>query len=99
MIYIINIQIVKHGISQATLDDALATSFEFFEQPASEKMKLMSSDVHKPVRYGTSLKDGVDEVQFWRVFLKHYAHPLDQWINSWPQNPPDYRYTSSPFAY
>ncbi|TYI72316.1 hypothetical protein E1A91_D07G052900v1 [Gossypium mustelinum] len=44
-----------------------------------------------PVRYGTSLKDGADKVQFWRVFLKHYAHPLDAWIDSWPHNPPQYR--------
>ena len=65
---------------------------EFFELPGSEKAKFMCNDVHKPVRYGTSFKDGVDEFQFWRVFLKHYAHPLDKWINSWPNNPPNYRY-------
>ncbi|XP_056696734.1 2-oxoglutarate-dependent dioxygenase 21, chloroplastic isoform X2 [Spinacia oleracea] len=51
----------------------------------------MSDDVHKPVRYGTSLKDGVDKIQFWRVFLKHYANPLNDWVQCWPENPPTYR--------
>ncbi|KAB2072925.1 hypothetical protein ES319_A07G050500v1 [Gossypium barbadense] len=52
---------------------------------------FQSNDVYNPVRYGTSLKNGADKVQFWRVFLKHYAHPLDAWIDSWPHNPPQYR--------
>ena len=59
----------------------------------------MSNDVHKPVRYGTSLKDGVDKIQFWRVFLKHYAHPLEDWIDAWPTNPPTYRYLIIKYLY
>ncbi|KAH9678716.1 Fe2OG dioxygenase domain-containing protein [Citrus sinensis] len=51
----------------------------------------MSSDVHKPARYGTRLRDGADKIQFWRVFLKHYASPLEDWIGSWPKNPPKHR--------
>lgn len=74
------------------LDEALASASEFFKLPGSEKAKFMSNDVHKPVRYGTSFKDGVDKIQFWRVFLKHYAHPLADWINTWPNNPSNYRY-------
>ncbi|KAK2988917.1 hypothetical protein RJ640_026185 [Escallonia rubra] len=84
-------QIINHGIAQSVLDGALSTAFGFFNLPAEEKVKLMSNDVHKPVRYGTSLKDGVDKIQFWRVFLKHYAHPLKDWVEQWPSNPPDYR--------
>ncbi|KAF3433203.1 hypothetical protein FNV43_RR24305 [Rhamnella rubrinervis] len=84
-------QIVNHGICQSVLDGALSMAFEFFKMPAPEKMKYMSNDVHKPVRYGTSLKDGVNKVQFSRVFLKHYSHPLEDWIGSWPDNPPNYR--------
>ncbi|XWS60148.1 hypothetical protein CRYUN_Cryun07bG0009700 [Craigia yunnanensis] len=84
-------QVVNHGICQSILDEALSMAFGFFNLPTQEKVNLKSNDVYKPVRYGTSLKDGVDKVQFWRVFLKHYAHPLDAWIDSWPDNPPDYR--------
>ncbi|KAE8735015.1 putative Blue copper protein precursor [Hibiscus syriacus] len=84
-------QVVNHGICQSILDEALAAAVGFFDLPAREKLKFKSSDVYKPVRYSTSLKDGVDKVQFWRIFLKHYAHPLDAWIDSWPDNPPHYR--------
>nr|XP_043614257.1 flavanone 3-dioxygenase 3-like [Erigeron canadensis] len=51
----------------------------------------MSNDVHKPVRYGTSVKDGAEKAQPWRIFLKHYAHPLNDCIQQWPDNPSDYR--------
>lgn len=85
-------QIINHGIDQALMDKALGAADDFFHLPTNEKMKFMSSDVHKPVRYGTSIKDGVDKIQYWRVFLKHYANPLNDWILSWPENPPNYRY-------
>ncbi|KAH8522247.1 hypothetical protein H0E87_003040 [Populus deltoides] len=84
-------QIVNHGICQSILDGALSVASDFFKLPTEEKVKFMSNDVKKPVRYGTSLKDGDDKFQFWRVFLKHYAHPLSDWIHLWPKNPPHYR--------
>ncbi|KAG7601511.1 Non-hem dioxygenase N-terminal domain [Arabidopsis thaliana x Arabidopsis arenosa] len=83
--------IVNHGINQNILDDALEVANSFFELPAKEKKKFMSNDVYAPVRYSTSLKDGLDKIQFWRIFLKHYAHPLHRWIHLWPENPPGYR--------
>ncbi|XP_074369595.1 flavanone 3-dioxygenase 3 [Apium graveolens] len=91
-------QITNHGIAQSVLDAALETAFNFFKMPTKEKMKYMSNDVHKSVRYGTSLKDGLDKLQYWRVFLKHYAHPLHQWIQQWPINPPEYRQQMGKFA-
>ncbi|XP_050387487.1 flavanone 3-dioxygenase 3 [Argentina anserina] len=91
-------QVINHGIHQSVLDGALAVASEFFELPGSEKAKLMCNDVHKPVRYGTSFKDGVDNIQFWRVFLKHYAHPLENWIDAWPNNPPSYRETMGEYC-
>ncbi|XP_021905519.1 flavanone 3-dioxygenase 3 [Carica papaya] len=84
-------QIVNHGISESVMEGALKCSFEYFKLPGEEKTKLMSNDVFKPVRYGTSMKDGVDSIQYWRVFLKHYAYPLHSWTPFWPHNPPDYR--------
>ncbi|PIM97752.1 Iron/ascorbate family oxidoreductase [Handroanthus impetiginosus] len=91
-------QVINHGISQKTLDGALSAASGFFRMPTQEKAKFMSNDVHKPVRYGTSLKDGVDKFQFWRVFLKHYAHPLMDWIGMWPDSPPDYREKMGEYA-
>lgn len=92
LIWTCTYQIINHGISQSLMDGALSSASGFFNLPTPEKMKLMSNDVHKPVRYATSIKDGIDNIQLWRVFLKHYAHPLEDWIHSWPANPPYYRY-------
>ncbi|KAG5531847.1 hypothetical protein RHGRI_026452 [Rhododendron griersonianum] len=78
------------------LDGALSSAFDFFSLPTEEKSKLMSNDVHNPVRYATSLKDGVDKIQFSRAFLKHYAYPLEDWVKSWPENPPAYRISELP---
>lgn len=85
-------QVVNHGIEQGVMDKALGAANEFFLLPENEKSKYMSTDVHKPVRYGTSIKDGVDKIQFWKVFLKHYSNPFKDWNQSWPHNPPNYRY-------
>ncbi|KAH7853524.1 hypothetical protein Vadar_003577 [Vaccinium darrowii] len=84
-------QITNHGIDQFVLDGALSSAFDFFSLPTEEKASFMSNDVHKPVRYVTSSKDEVDKIQFGRVFLKQYAYPLEDWVKSWPENPPAYR--------
>ncbi|KAJ7974852.1 Oxoglutarate/iron-dependent dioxygenase [Quillaja saponaria] len=83
-------QIVNHGICQLVLGEAMSSASNFFNLPNRDEVKFMSSDVHKPVRYGTSFKDGVDKVQFWRIVLKHYAHPSEDWIHMWPDNPSNY---------
>ncbi|XXG78033.1 hypothetical protein AAC387_Pa08g2060 [Persea americana] len=83
-------QVANHGISESVMEGALSAASDFFALPHKEKMELMSNDVTKPVRYCTSLRDGIDQRQFWRVFLKHYAYPLDTWIKLWPCSPPDY---------
>ncbi|KAL2549993.1 KAR-UP oxidoreductase 1 [Forsythia ovata] len=91
-------QVINHGISQPILDGAISTATRFFDLPTAEKAKFMSNEVQKPVRYGTSIKDGLDKVQFWRVFLKQYANPLNDWILSWPNNPCDYREKMGDYA-
>ncbi|GJZ65764.1 flavanone 3-dioxygenase 3 [Tanacetum coccineum] len=51
----------------------------------------MSNDRSQASSLWNSIKDGADKIQFWRVFLKHYAHPLNEWIQQWPDKPQDYR--------
>ncbi|PHU22604.1 hypothetical protein BC332_07711 [Capsicum chinense] len=87
----LSVAVINHGISQSILDGALSAAFDFFELPTEGEEKFISNDVYKSVRYGTSLKDGEDKVQFWRVFIKHHANPLNDWIELWPENPQEYR--------
>lgn len=70
---------------------ALEAASEFFEMPSESKAKFSSPDISKPVRYDCS-NDGINKS---RSFLKHYAHPLDEWIQFWPVEPPSYRYIFS----
>nr|KYP57252.1 Protein SRG1 [Cajanus cajan] len=84
-------QVINHGIDQIVMDEALEVASEFFNLPNEEKMRLFSEDVHKPVRYGTSLNQARDEVYCWRDFIKHYSHPISDWIHMWPSNPSNYR--------
>ncbi|PHT70913.1 hypothetical protein T459_26017 [Capsicum annuum] len=63
----------RAGTSEA--GGVLSATFDIFEFPTEGKEKFMSNDVYKPIRYGTSLKDGEDKVEFWRILLKHYANP------------------------
>ncbi|RDX71367.1 Flavanone 3-dioxygenase 3, partial [Mucuna pruriens] len=84
-------QVINHGIVQSVMDEALEVATEFFNLPNDEKMRLFSEDVHKPVRYGTSLNQAKDEVYCWRDFIKHYSHPISDWIHMWPSNPSNYR--------
>ncbi|KAH9648018.1 Fe2OG dioxygenase domain-containing protein [Citrus sinensis] len=72
------------------MGEVLYSAMEFFNLPSEEKLKFMSSDVYKPARYGTRLRDGADKIQFWRVFLKHYASPLED------KNPPKHRCAQVP---
>ncbi|KAF7845034.1 flavanone 3-dioxygenase 3-like [Senna tora] len=73
------------------MEDAMEAAIEFFNLPNEEKMLWFSDDVHKPIRYGTSLNHAIDQVYCWRDFIKHYSHPLSDWIHLWPSNPPSYR--------
>ncbi|KAG5008135.1 hypothetical protein JHK82_026068 [Glycine max] len=85
-------QVINHEIDQSVMDEALEVATEFFNLPNDEKMRLFSQDVHKPVRYGTSLNQARDEVYCWRDFIKHYSYPISDWIHMWPSNPSNYRY-------
>ena len=73
------------------MKDALEAATEFFNLPIEEKMRLVSDNINEPVRYGTSLNHTVDQVHFWRDFIKHYSNPISEWIHLWPSNPPTYK--------
>ncbi|XP_047264516.1 flavanone 3-dioxygenase 3-like [Capsicum annuum] len=92
------LSVINHGISQSILDGALSVAFDFFELPTEGEEKFISNDVYKSICYGTSLKDGEDKVQFWRVFIKHHANPLNDWIELWPENPQEYREKKGKYA-
>ncbi|GLT39622.1 hypothetical protein SLA2020_138040 [Shorea laevis] len=84
-------QVTNHGIPPSVMKDALVAATEFFNLPIEEKMLLLSDDVHDPERYGTSINHRNDKVHRWRDFIKHYSHPISNWIHLWASNPPSYK--------
>uniref|UniRef100_A0A453DBY9 Non-haem dioxygenase N-terminal domain-containing protein n=1 Tax=Aegilops tauschii subsp. strangulata TaxID=200361 RepID=A0A453DBY9_AEGTS len=82
------LKVVNHGVSKSAMDDALEAASEFFDMPAERKAAFACADIRSPVRYDTSSKDGISKA---RSFLKHYANPLDHWVDSWPTQPATYR--------
>ncbi|GMQ04700.1 hypothetical protein CsSME_00050033 [Camellia sinensis var. sinensis] len=84
-------QIVNHGISESVIEGALDVNSEFFDMPIANKVELMSDDVYKPVRFSTVHGNSPIEGQFFKNFLKLYAHPLEDFVSLWPNNPPHYR--------
>jgi isopenicillin N synthase-like dioxygenase len=82
------LQVINHGISQSVMDGAFEAALDFFKLPSEIKEEFASDDLRQPVRYDTSSKDGISMS---RAFLKHYAHPLSDWMQYWPEKPPIYR--------
>ncbi|XP_021657503.2 flavanone 3-dioxygenase 3 [Hevea brasiliensis] len=84
--------IINHGIGESLIEDVMDANSRFFDMPIEEKKELLSNDVYKPVRFETFIQDDKENGKLTREFLKLYAHPIGDWIGSWPGNPPDYRY-------
>ncbi|XP_078173982.1 2-oxoglutarate-dependent dioxygenase 21, chloroplastic-like [Carex rostrata] len=84
-------KVINHGIRKSVMQGALEAGSEFFESSPKSKAKFISSDITRPVRYNSS-SDGINKC---RSFLKHYAHPLDEWKQFWPHEPSNYRQNNS----
>ncbi|XP_020687445.1 protein DMR6-LIKE OXYGENASE 2-like [Dendrobium catenatum] len=66
----------NHGVPvelQKAMMDACAG---FFDLTAEEKQDYMGRHVLDPIRFGTSFNSKVDDVQYWRDFLKVFQHPV-----------------------
>ncbi|KAJ4763553.1 2-oxoglutarate (2OG) and Fe(II)-dependent oxygenase superfamily protein [Rhynchospora pubera] len=84
-------QVANHTIPSSTLHGALNVASAFFDSETDEKQKLMSDDIIKPVRFHMIKEMVMGEEKIQRFFLKHYAHPLEEWIHMWPSKPLEYR--------
>uniref|UniRef100_A0A803LFC6 Fe2OG dioxygenase domain-containing protein n=2 Tax=Chenopodium quinoa TaxID=63459 RepID=A0A803LFC6_CHEQI len=74
------------------MEDAMKVFREFFELPFEEKSHLYSEESNVKCRLYTSSFDYANEdIHYWRDCLKHNCAPLEDCIDSWPQNPPRYR--------
>ncbi|KAG2686416.1 hypothetical protein I3843_09G004600 [Carya illinoinensis] len=91
-------QLVNHGIPSDVISSMIDVCSRFFELPFEERSKYMSSDMHAPVRYGTSFNQKKDSVFCWRDFLKLMCHPLSDVLPHWPSSPMDLRKLAATYA-
>ncbi|XP_011620893.1 protein DMR6-LIKE OXYGENASE 1-like isoform X1 [Amborella trichopoda] len=91
-------QIVNHGVPNDVIESMFDVAKEFFEMPVEERAKLYSEDPKKEVRVSTSFNIREEEVLHWRDFLRHPCHPLEDFINSWPEKPQKYREVASRYV-
>ncbi|PSS23627.1 Protein DMR6-LIKE OXYGENASE 1 like [Actinidia chinensis var. chinensis] len=84
-------QVVNHGIPCDVTSSMMDVGKRFFELPFEEREKYMTSNMHSPVRYGTSFNQSKDRVFSWRDFLKFMCHPLSDMLPHWPSSPMDFR--------
>ncbi|XP_020208039.1 hyoscyamine 6-dioxygenase [Cajanus cajan] len=85
--------VINHGVSKELMDDIMNIFKEFHGMPAEEKLRESSRDPNGNVckLYTSREKNNKDFVQFWRDTFKQLCPPSGQFIEYWPQNPPNYR--------
>ncbi|KAJ1408351.1 Oxoglutarate/iron-dependent dioxygenase [Sesbania bispinosa] len=84
-------QIVNHGVPEEVVGKMVNVSREFFGLPESERLKNYSDDPSKTTRLSTSFNVNTEKVSNWRDFLRLHCHPLEDYIQEWPANPPSFR--------
>lgn len=82
---------MNHGIQEEVVSKMVNVSKEFFGLPESERLKNFSDDPSKTTRLSTSFNVKTEKVSNWRDFLRLHCHPLEDYIQEWPGNPPSFR--------
>ncbi|KAF4404124.1 hypothetical protein G4B88_014580 [Cannabis sativa] len=84
-------QVKNHGIAEEVVETMLSIAKEFFQMPEDERLKIYSNDPTKTTRLSTSFNVNTEKVSNWRDFLRLHCHPLQDYVNEWPSNPPSFR--------
>ncbi|KAM0844904.1 hypothetical protein ACQ4PT_056746 [Festuca glaucescens] len=81
-------QVIGHTVTESVVKDALEAASEFFDMPTKYKEVFASDDIRSPTRSNKGARDGISKA---RSLLKHYANPLENWVDFWPTQPEQYR--------
>lgn len=84
---------INHGVSEELMDETMKVTKEFHEMPAIEKARECSKDPKNRCKLYTSSENySTEKLHYWRDALVHPCHPLEEYIQFWPENPTRYRY-------
>ncbi|XP_047312475.1 protein DOWNY MILDEW RESISTANCE 6-like [Impatiens glandulifera] len=84
-------QLINHGISGELTRDMMLVAEELFDLPTEDKARLYSDDPNKLCKMKMSIDYSREKVHYWRENFQQPCHPLQDYINDWPTNPPRYR--------
>lgn len=84
-------QVKNHGIPEEMIGNVMNIARQFFNLPASERLKCYSDDPTKNTRLSTSFNVKTEQISSWRDFLRLHCYPLEDYIHEWPCNPPSFR--------
>ncbi|XP_072982227.1 2-oxoglutarate-dependent dioxygenase 19-like [Typha latifolia] len=86
--------VVNHGVP-AKLRDSMMDAFkDLFGLTAEEKGEYLGRQVLDPIRIGTSFNSQVEDVMYWRDYVKIFVHPV---FHS-PNKPPKFREISKEYT-
>ncbi|XP_047312484.1 protein DOWNY MILDEW RESISTANCE 6-like [Impatiens glandulifera] len=91
-------QLINHGISGELIRDMMLVAEELFDLPTEDKARLYSDDPNKLCRMKMSIDYAKEKVHYWRENFQQPCHPLQDYINDWPTNPPRYREVAGRYA-
>ncbi|KAL1827253.1 hypothetical protein ACET3Z_005665 [Daucus carota] len=85
-------QVINHGVSGVLVHETMSVVKEFFTMDDVEKANFYSDDHTKSCRLHTSSPNyETEKSHFWRDYLRHPCHPLEDFIHLWPEKPTTYR--------
>ncbi|GAV79710.1 2OG-FeII_Oxy domain-containing protein/DIOX_N domain-containing protein [Cephalotus follicularis] len=67
--------VINHGLQESMMKAMLEVCKSFFDLTEEEKQEFEGKHVLDPIRCGTSFNTSVEQVFFWRDFLKVFIHP------------------------
>ncbi|XP_026416211.1 protein DMR6-LIKE OXYGENASE 2-like [Papaver somniferum] len=67
--------VINHGVAESLINEMMNLCLSFFDLSPDEKSDYVGKDVLNPIRCGTSFNTSVENVYFWRDYLKVLVHP------------------------
>ncbi|KAJ0960685.1 hypothetical protein J5N97_001439 [Dioscorea zingiberensis] len=86
--------VVNHGVPKSLMETMLNACMGFFNMREDVKQEYNGKHVFDPISHGTSFNSSVDNVRYWRDYLKVIVHPH---FHS-PAKPSGFRETSIEYA-
>ncbi|MCL7048238.1 hypothetical protein MKW94_010640 [Papaver nudicaule] len=67
--------VINHGVPESLINEMMNLCLSFFDLSPDEKSDYVGKHVLNPIRCGTSFNTSVENVYFWRDYLKILVHP------------------------